>query len=267
MPARPEELEICLLGTGTSTGVPVIGCTCRVCTSTDERDKRLRCSCLIRVHGLTLVVDTGPDFRTQALRAGVSRLDAVLFTHYHFDHVAGLDDVRPFFRTNRRALPCYASADTVQVLRRVFTYIFEDGSYPGVPRLVLHEVQRPFRIHGRYDPSRSVTVIPIPLYHGKLPIFGYRIGRFAYLTDTSFIPEESYALLNHLDVLVLDALRYRPHPAHFSIEEAVEAARRIGARETYFIHMTHDILHEEVDARLPEGIHLGYDMLKLRASL
>ncbi len=267
MPAPSEQLKAVLLGTGTSTGVPVIGCTCRVCTSPDERDKRLRCSCLIRVHGLTLVIDTGPDFRTQALRAGLHRLDAVLFTHYHFDHVVGLDDVRPFFRTNKRPIPCYASPDTARVLRRVFMYIFEDGSYPGVPRLTLHEITQPFQVHGRYDASRSVTIIPIPARHGTLPVLGYRIGKFAYLTDTSFIPETSYPLLRDLEVLVLDALRYKPHPAHFSIDQAIEVAQRIGAGETYFVHMTHDILHEEVEARLPEGIHLAYDMLELTASL
>ena len=208
-----------------------------------------------------LVIDTGPDFRQQALTYGIDAVDAVLVTHHHFDHVVGLDDLRPFLFHNRHPIPCYARANTAAVLRRMFGYIFADGSYPGVPDLALHEVDGPFDVPGRYEPGRTVHVVPVPVTHGDLPLFGYRIGRFAYLTDTSHIPEASYALLGDLDVLVLDALRHEPHPTHFTFDEAVAAARRIGARRTYFIHMTHSVLHAEEDARLPEGVRLGYDGL------
>lgn len=261
MSTNESALTVTLLGTGTSTGIPVIGCTCRVCRSTDPRDERTRCACLVRAGGLHLVIDTGPDFRRQALRESLDRVDAVLFTHHHFDHVAGLDDLRPFLFANRRPIPCYARPNTASALRRMYDYIFADGTYPGVPALTLHEITGPVDIHGRYEPERSVRVVPIDLRHGDLPLYGYRIGRFAYLTDTSRIPEASFDLLHGLDVLVLDALRHEPHRTHFSIAEAVDVARRIGARETYFIHMTHSVLHAEEEARLPDGIHLGYDGL------
>lgn len=254
-------MRVTLLGTGTSTGVPVIGCPCRVCRSPDPHDRRTRCACLIEVNGLQLVVDTGPDFRQQALREGIDRVDAVLYTHHHFDHVAGLDDLRPFLFRNPTPIPCYAHPASAAVLRRMYGYIFADGSYPGVPDLALHEVTAPFDIRGRYEPERSAHVVPVDLFHGDLPIYGYRIGAFAYLTDTNRIPEESYRLLHGVDVLVLDALRHEPHRTHYTIEQAVAVSRRIGARTTYFIHMTHNILHAEEEARLPDGIHLGYDGL------
>jgi phosphoribosyl 1,2-cyclic phosphate phosphodiesterase len=267
METSESSIKVTLLGTGTSTGIPVIGCRCRICTSSDPRDRRMRCSCYVDADGVRLVIDTGPDFRRQALREGIVELDAVLFTHHHFDHVAGLDDLRPFLFHNRRPIPCYARKNTVAVLQNMFKYIFEDGSYPGVPDLVLEEISEPFYVESRTSPHKRIQVIPIEAYHGKLPLFGYRIGRFAYLTDTNSIPESSLDLLGDLDVLVLDALRKERHPTHFNIDEAVETAGRIDAAETYFVHMTHSILHAEVDARLPERIHLGYDGLTLVAGL
>ena len=261
MTHSPSTLHVTLLGTGTSTGVPVIGCTCRVCRSADPRDQRTRCSCYIEAGGVHLVIDTGPDFRQQALREGLSRVDAVLFTHHHFDHVVGLDDLRPFFFDNARPIPCYAPAHTVDILRDMFPYIFKDGSYPGASRLTLHAIEGPFTIKSRYDPARTVVLTPIEAFHGDLPLYGYRLGRFAYLTDISHLPDASLRHLHDLDVLVLDALRHRPHPTHLTIEEAVATAQRIGARQTYFIHMTHNLLHAEEDARLPDGIALGYDGL------
>ncbi len=259
-----DSIKVTLLGTGTSTGVPVIGCRCRVCTSTDPRDERTRCACVIAAGGVHIVIDTGPDFRRQALRERIEHVDAVLFTHHHFDHVVGLDDLRPFFFRNRRAIPCYARRNTAEVLQYMFRYIFEDGSYPGVPDLTLAEVDGPFDVVSREDSDLHVRVEPIDAYHGDLPLFGYRIGRFAYLTDTNYIPDASYARLSGLDVLVLDALREEQHPTHYTIDEAVEVARRIGARETYFVHMTHSVKHAETDERLPEGMHLGYDGLTFR---
>ncbi|MEM1271414.1 MAG: MBL fold metallo-hydrolase [Bacteroidota bacterium] len=255
-------LTVTLLGTGTSTGVPVIGCTCRVCTSDDPRDKRRRCSAVVRAGGIHLVIDTGPDFRAQALEHPFGRVDAVLYTHHHFDHVAGLDDLRPYFYRNRRAIPCYAKPETAQVLRQSFPYIFEDGTYPGVVKLELHEVEAPFTVEDRYDADApSVLVTPLDVRHGRLDIHGYRIGDFAYLTDTSFIPESTFEKLIGIDTLVLSALRPEPHPMHFTVREAIEAAERIGARQTYFIHMTHNLLHAETNAELPAGIALGYDGL------
>ena len=254
-------MKVTLLGTGTSTGVPVIGCECRVCRSSDPRDKRTRCACFIEINGLCLLIDVGPDFRRQALRAHIHRVDGVLFTHHHFDHVVGMDDLRPFFFGNRNPIPCFAQANTAGVLRTMFRYIFCDGTYPGVPILKLEEIDGPFDVASRYDTGTSVRVAPVEVLHGKLSILGYRVGRLAYITDTNRIPEDSFASLRGLDVLVLDALRHKPHRTHFTIEEAVATAQRIGARQTYFVHMTHDILHAEEDAALPDGINLGYDGL------
>lgn len=261
MTSSEDRVRVTLLGTGTSTGVPVIGCGCRVCRSDDVRDRRTRTACFFSVNGVNVVIDTGPDFRQQALREGIRHVDAVLFTHHHFDHVVGLDDLRPFLFENRRPIPCYARGNTVDVLQTMFTYIFEDGSYPGVPDLELRRIEGPFDVVSRRDASRSARIVPIDAGHGRLPLYGYRVGQFGYLTDTNYIPDESFELLEDLDVLVLDALREESHPTHFSFDEAVRAARRIGARQTYFIHMTHSVRHAEADARLPAGINLAYDGL------
>lgn len=268
--------RVTFLGTGTSTGVPVVGCTCAVCTSSDPRDQRLRCSAYVEVGGLHIMLDSGPDFRQQALTHRIRQVDAVLITHHHYDHVFGMEDLRPFFFYNSATLPCFASPLTSDVLRNMFAYIFSDGSYPGIPKLALHPVTENFVINGRYDAQtcfpngdpiqttnhdQRIEVQPIPVLHGKLPIYGYRIGDFAYLTDTSHIPESSFHALQGLDVLVLDALREQPHHSHFSIAQAVQAARRIGARRTYFIHMTHQVLHETIQAQLPSGMFLAHDGL------
>lgn len=259
--SEEPRLQVTLLGTGTSTGVPVIGCNCRVCTSVDPRDQRTRTACWIRANGISIVIDTGPDFRAQALREGIRSIDAVLFTHHHFDHVVGVDDLRPFLFRHGAPIPCYARHDTAEVLQNMFQYIFADGSYPGVPNLVLQSVSGPFDVASREDPQRRVRVEPIEVYHGRMPLFGYRIGRFAYVTDTSNIPSHSLEKLQGVEVLVLDALRHESHPTHFSIAEAVDVARMIGARHTYFTHMTHNLLHAEETTRLPEGIDLGFDGL------
>ena len=285
--ARPEAprdeptVHATLLGTGTSTGVPVLGCDCRVCQSDDPRDKRLRSSCHVEVRPegpgaedgvIHLQIDTGPDFRCQALRYGIERVDAVCYTHAHFDHVTGLDDLRPFFFRNAAPAPCFARPHTAKVLRRMFPHVFVHDDYPNASNLELRELtsDAPFRVQSRYDgeddaPASSVRVQPVPLLHGELPTCGFRIGRFAYLTDASTIPESSFALLEgQVDTLVIDALHRRNHPTHFSIDEATRAARRIGARQTYFTHLTHSIRHAEEEPRLPEGIHLAYDGLRLK---
>lgn len=257
-------LSVTILGTGTSTGVPVIGCGCRVCTSGDPRDARTRCAAHAVAHTeagpVHLQLDAGPDLRAQALRQRLARVDAVLVTHHHFDHVAGLDDLRPFFFDNRRPIPVHTGARTAAVLARGFPYLFDNGSYPGAPRLDLREVDGPFEAGSRYH-GGAVAVTPVPAFHGDLPVLGYRIGRFAYLTDVSRVPAESRALLAGLDVLVLNALRHEPHPTHLTIAEAVSVAEEIGARQTYFVHMTHSVLHAEEEVRLPEGVALAHDGL------
>ena len=258
-------VRITLLGTGTSTGVPVIGCSCRVCTSSDPKDHRTRCSCFVEVNDVQILIDAGPDFRTQALRTGLTNIDALLITHHHFDHVAGIDDLRPFFFKNKTPIPCYTHADSAASLRKMYGYIFEDGSYPGIARLEMHDVSESFNVVSRFHEDRTVTITPIEVFHGSMPTFGYRIGRFAYLTDTNNIPTASLELLHDLDVLVLDALRHEPHRSHYTIAEAVQVAQRIGARHTYFIHMTHSVLYAEENPKLPDGMTLAYDGLTIEA--
>lgn len=247
--------RVTFLGTGTSHGVPMIGCRCAVCRSTDPRDTRLRPSIHLSVDGgPSVLVDTATDLRQQALANDITRVDAVLFTHSHADHVMGLDELRRFNLTPGRKLPIYADAKTGAELTRIFSYAFTAPSGPGggVPELALHDIDGPFEVEG-------LTVQPVPIMHGPQPILGFRIGRFAYLTDCNHVPETSLALLGGLDVLVLDALRHRPHPTHFSLSEAVAVAARIGAGETFFTHICHDLPHAATCADLPAGMALGVD--------
>lgn len=253
-------VNVLFLGTGTSHGVPMIGCDCAVCRSTDPRDARLRPSIHVTADdGTSIVVDTTPDFRQQALRHDLRRVDAVLYTHTHADHILGLDELRRYNHLTRRAVPLYGDAFTLDELRRVFAYAFDPGSPKGggVPDLVLHTLgDAPFTVGGQ-------TVEPIPIRHGHRTILGFRFGRFAYLTDCNGIPETSMARLGGLDVLVLDALRHRPHPTHFTVAEAIAVAARIGARRTYLTHICHDLPHEVTSAELPPGVALAYDGLRL----
>jgi phosphoribosyl 1,2-cyclic phosphate phosphodiesterase len=248
-------LKVTFLGTGTSTGVPVLACDCAVCRSTDPRDKRLRPSVLLEWDGASVLIDTSTDLREQGLRIGLKRLDAVLYTHAHVDHILGLDELRQFNWLQRGPVPVYGSAETLAALGRTFWYVFEDvEAGGGKPRVTPHAVDGPFPLLGR-------TVIPVPLFHGTLPILGFRIGGFAYLTDASRIPDASRPLLQGLDVLVLNALRPRPHPTHFSLEDAVTEASRIGAARTWFTHMGHEMPHRAVTDSLPDGIGLAWDGL------
>lgn len=260
------DVSVTLLGTGTSTGVPVIGCDCPVCISEDPRNKRLRTSCWIRVGGLSILIDAGPDLRRQALRAGIRSVDAVLYTHHHYDHIAGVDDLRPFCFYSPSPIPCYGPQETVAAMTSMFTYIFSDSRYPSAPRLSLHAADGPFVVSARDtapegDAHVGVRVTPLPVYHGGMEVYGYRIGDFAYITDVSRIPKATFSLLAAIDTLVLDGLRHEPHPTHFTIRQAIEAARAIGARRTYFTHLTHTMDHGAEDAKLPEGFSLAFDGL------
>ena len=262
-------LTVTLLGTGTSTGVPVLGCDCAVCTSDDPRDARLRTSAHVVAHtdagDVHLQIDAGPDFRTQALRNGVRAVDGLVVTHEHFDHVTGLDDLRPFFFRVREPVPVFAGARTAGALHAMFRYVF-DRTYPGASVLDLHPVDGPFTVESRTVPGACVEVTPIWAPHGDFEVMGIRVGGFGYLTDAGAVPEAARAALNGVDTLVLDGLRRRPHPTHLTFDEAAEVAAAVGARETWLTHITHDLRHAEADALLPEGVRLGYDGMVLEVA-
>jgi len=254
-------IKITVLGSGTSSGVPTIGCTCDVCHSTDPRDRRLRPSILIQYSGYNVVVDTSPDFRAQVLRARLERLDAILYTHSHADHILGLDDVRPFNYRQKSLIPVYATQETLDVIQRVFRYAFDsEPSQSSVPKLDLRVLTgAPFQLFG-------TEFIPIRLCHGSGAVLGFRFGRAAYLTDHSEIPEESREKLGDLDILFLDALRHRPHPTHTTVENAVRLVEELKPKRAFFTHMCHDLSHERTEAALPPHIRLAYDGLELEVA-
>jgi len=245
------------LGTGTSTGVPIPTCRCPVCTSSDPRNKRNRPSILLEYDGRVVVIDTTPDFRTQALREGMTRLDAVVFTHHHADHIMGLDDTRVFYFRQQVPIAIYADARCMATIRTVFSYIFE-GDYPfgGVGKLDPHLIEGPFDLWG-------LTLIPVPVVHGNLPILGFRFGDTAYITDVSEIPESSFPLLESLDILIIDALRHKPHPTHLSLAQALSMVERLNPRRAFFTHIAHELGHQETNSTLPSHVQLAYDGLKL----
>ncbi len=253
-------IEITLLGTGTSQGIPVIGCTCKVCKSADPKDKRTRTAAYVRVSNLGLSIDLGPDFRQQMLANDLSDVYAILLTHEHNDHISGLDDIRPINFLYKREIPIYGSGRSMLEIRRRFFYAFDpDYYYPGKPRLSSQVINdEPFLIG-------NVLITPIPIDHGDMPIYGFRIGDMAYVTDAKTIPETSKRLLQNLDLLVLNALRFKPHETHLNVEEAVAIIAELKPRRTFLTHISHDIgLHADVEAILPEGVHLGYDGLKIQ---
>lgn len=250
-------MDVTFLGTGTSIGIPVIGCSCPVCLSTDSRNNRLRPSILIGLEGKNLLIDTATDFRTQALRFGVGHLDAVLFTHWHADHVFGLDDIRIFNAYQKNIIPCYGNKETVGHLRNIFSYAFETTQEGGgKPRIELMPIHEKFELFGR-------RVEPVEVYHGRLKILGYRLGRMAYVTDCSKIPEKSMDRLKNLDVLILGALRYTPHPTHFSLDEALRIVDRLAPGKAYLTHLSHAFDHDKTNHELPDHVSLAYDGLRL----
>ena len=254
--------RVTFLGTGTSHGVPMIGCTCGVCTSRDPRDTRFRPSIYVELPDLAVLVDTTTDLRAQALRFRVMHVDAILFTPSHADHIMGLDEIRRFNAIQNSPIPCFADARTTSDLRRTFGYIFEADTPKagGLPQIEL------FTLAGEFCLGRT-TITPVPLWHGQRIVFGYRFGPFAYLTDCSAVPDDSWALLSGVDLLVVDALRHRPHPTHFSVAQAIAVVERLRPSGAWFTHIAHDLPHAATCAQLPEGVELAYDGLTLEFAL
>jgi phosphoribosyl 1,2-cyclic phosphate phosphodiesterase len=252
------QLKITFLGTGTSTGIPMIGCSCAVCTSTNPKDKRLRSSILVESSTTTIVVDTTPDFRYQMLRIHNTKLDAVLFTHPHKDHIAGLDDVRAYNFFQQKPMDVYANALTAEALKREFAYVFADKKYPGIPQINLSTIDETAFTIG------DIPLQPFTVWHHKMPVFGFRFGNFTYITDANKIEDQVKEKIKNSDVIVLNALRNEQHISHFNLREAVELVQELQIPNAYFTHISHQLgKHDDVEKNLPQGIHLGYDGLKL----
>jgi phosphoribosyl 1,2-cyclic phosphate phosphodiesterase len=252
-------MQLTMLGVGSSAGTPAVGCNCATCTSNDPRNKRTRCSSLITLDsGENILIDTGPDLRNQALRENIKRVDAVLYTHTHADHLHGIDDLRAFCQIQRKQIPLYAKDDAVEHIKQKFGYVLRDPSdFWEMPVLRIESVDVPFKLFG-------AQITPIPVMHGRSNIFGYRVGNIAYLTDVSEIPESSFALLQDLDVLLIDCLRETSHPTHINIEQSLACIGRIKAKQSYMIHMTHDLEYTSLTNKLPQSVFVGFDGLKLQ---
>ncbi len=252
-------MKVTFLGTGTSQGVPFIGCTCPVCTSTNKKDNRLRSSVWIQTPEVSIVIDSGPDFRYQMLRAKVLNLDAIVFTHGHKDHIAGLDDIRAYNYHHKRPVELFATEETQDALRREYSYIFTNPTYPGIPEIIMSTINA-------YDPFtiKGLTITPIRLLHYQLEVLGFRIGDFTYITDANYIAPQDLAKVNGSKALVLNALRHEPHISHYTLKEAIEVAAGAQVESTYFTHISHQLgLHDVVESGLPSGMHLAYDGLVL----
>lgn len=255
-----SEMIVTVLGSGTSSGVPVIGCDCRVCSSKNPKNRRLRSSCWFQVNGKSILIDTGPDLREQALQNKIHRVDAILYTHIHADHIHGIDEMRLYNAYQKQAIPAYGEEETIKHIEKHFSYIFNPSSvYPSlVPRLIAKPVSRIFDCEG-------IKVSMIPCHHGeKYMSYNYRIGHVAWLTDISDIPDESMDLLQDLDVLFIDGLRYEPHPTHLHLEKALDYIEKIKAKKNYLIHLSHDYDHDEMNATLPSSVELAYDGLQIK---
>ncbi len=251
-------MQLTMLGVGSSAGTPMLGCKCETCASSDPRNKRTRCSSLITLdNGKIILIDTGPDLRNQSLREGLTRIDAVLYTHTHADHLHGIDDLRGFCQLQRSQIPLFGSAEAMTHIKDKFGYTLREASnFWDLPVLKINPVNGPFEIFDQ-------TITPIPLQHGNSEIYGYRIGDIAYLTDVSAIPDSSLALLKGLKLLLLDCLRYTTHYTHINLEQSLQYASRISAEKTYLIHMTHELEYMELTTKLPDGVCVGYDGLKI----
>jgi len=248
---------VTFLGTGTSHGIPVIGCDCQVCKSDNPKDQRTRSSIWIQEAGVDLLIDTATEFRLQALRCGISKVDAVLYTHCHADHVFGFDDLRIFSQRSGKAVPIYGNSGTIQEIKEVFSYVFRKTQIGGgKPQVVPQIVEDSFDV-------AEIRITPIPVYHGDIPIYGYRVGDLAYVTDCSSLPEESLKLLAGLKVLILGVVRYEPHPTHMHVDGALELVEKLKPEKTYFTHISHLLAHETVNAQLPANVELAYDGLQI----
>ncbi len=251
-------MKITFLGSGTSQGVPIIACSCPICLSTNPKDKRLRSSVLIQVEDKNIVVDTGPDFRQQMLNCKIKHLDAILFTHAHRDHIAGLDDIRGFNYSMQKSVDVYCEEIVEAAIKKEFFYAFTEPKYPGVPEMNLHPItSQPFSLF-------NTQVEPIRVFHFKLPVLGFKVNNFVYITDANRIEDQEIEKIKGCDVLVLNALRREHHISHFTLQEAIEMSKRIGAKQTYFTHISHQLgFHDDVENELPDNIHLAYDGLEI----
>ncbi|MFA5647638.1 MAG: MBL fold metallo-hydrolase [Bacteroidales bacterium] len=251
-------MKFTFLGTGTSQGVPIIGCSCSICASSDSRDKRLRTSALIEYKGTTIAIDAGPDFRQQMLRANVKKLDAILLTHEHRDHIAGLDDVRAFNYLQQRAMDVWAESRVIEAIQNEFSYVFAEYKYPGSPEMNLCPISgNPIKIG-------DIEILPIRLYHAKLPIYGFKIGKLTYITDASLIPDSEMRKIADTEVLVINALRRKSHVSHFSLPEALDIIKKVNPKQAFLTHISHKIgLYSEVQKELPPNVMLAYDGLEV----
>jgi phosphoribosyl 1,2-cyclic phosphate phosphodiesterase len=258
-----EKARVTFLGTGTSQGVPMIGCDCSVCTSSDSKDNRLRSSALLEINGLTIVIDAGPDFRQQLLRAKVKRIDAVLLTHEHKDHTGGLDDIRAFNYLTRKAVPVYCEQRVAESLKREYSYAFSEHKYPGAPEFDIRIIdETPFNIESLIDKSKNVEIIPLRAYHYKLPVLGFRIGDIGYITDANRIEDNTFLKLKALNVFVINTVRREKHISHFSLSEAIDVIKRVDAKSSYLTHLSHQIgTHKELTESLPKNVYAAYDTL------
>lgn len=250
-------MKIILLGTGTSQGIPVIGCECRVCKSKDPRNNRTRCSALINYDGHNIIIDTATEFRFQVLNNNIKRVDAVLFTHAHADHVHGLDDIRQFNEIQGVTIPCFGNKSTMEIIRKKYDYVFTPSQQGGgKPDISMNVIDSEFNIFG-------VKIIPLPVKHGFLDILGYRVGNFAYITDAKYVPEETMQKINNLDILVINALRYESHDTHLSVDEALRIIERVKPKKAFLTHICHRLEHEETERSLPKHVRLGFDGLAI----